>query len=90
VSEENYCEAQEYYELALQVSPEGNLGVKATQNMGLCRPQTPTQKATTPSPDIFTPTSEVTVEPPTAEPTTPVPAEETPVPTVGEDTTPTP
>lgn len=75
-SEENYCEAQQQYELALQVSPGGGLGPKATQNERLCHPETATPKAPTLAPtDSELPTIEPTSKPvePTAEPDTPEP-----------------
>lgn len=88
MTQELFCEATEYYELAMQVSPDGNLSATATQVYKRCQPDTATPAPVTPTVEEF-PTDEVIPTEETVEPTeeTVVPTEETPV---VEETTPEP
>lgn len=77
VTEEKYCDAQQQYELALQVSPDGGIGQKATQNYKECYPPTPTRAPKTPTPEEITPMPD---EPTVMPSETPMPEEPTAAP----------
>jgi tetratricopeptide (TPR) repeat protein len=91
-----YCDAEQQYQLAWQVSPDETKGKKATEISGKCRPEvteTPTPEVTGTAKPTRTPkatTVETTEVPTTEVPPTEAPPTETPQPPAGPTETPKP
>ncbi len=90
VADGDYCRAEEYYKMALDVSPDQGVGRKSTEVYLQCHPPTATPEKLLPTETLETPIGPTETEPGPMPSETPPPPTETPPPpvepTVGEPT----